>query len=339
MIKFFRHIRKSLLMKNKTSKYFKYAIGEIVLVVIGILIALQINTWNENKKDNIKFNKLLVNVFNDLEVDLATTQGIIDYYKNKDTLANKIINGELSVSDYKKNSILNPIFSDYRTYRITDMGYNALMQNTENIPSEYEELIADLNRQYIITAEGIESNLMLFASIVESTRMRYSLNFPWYSQKDAVSNEKRWQHLANDSIYKNEVQLYQRYSGNFSQYVIEFYRQGLPLFLSLKATINDTSPLPDFFPSNADGFDSVKSEYIGKYLNPSGNEYSINEKNGFLFIHPIDGRIQTLLSYVSKDKFKNHNNGRILTFKRDESNKVIGWSNGSNTITKVDVND
>ena len=50
MIKFFRHIRKNLLMENKNSKYFKYEIGEIILVVIGILIALQINTWNENKK-------------------------------------------------------------------------------------------------------------------------------------------------------------------------------------------------------------------------------------------------------------------------------------------------
>lgn len=46
MIKFFRNIRQQLLMENKTGKYFKYAIGEIVLVVIGILIALQINNWN-----------------------------------------------------------------------------------------------------------------------------------------------------------------------------------------------------------------------------------------------------------------------------------------------------
>ena len=52
MIKFFRHIRQSLIMENKTGKYLKYAIGEIVLVVIGILIALQINNWNENRKSN-----------------------------------------------------------------------------------------------------------------------------------------------------------------------------------------------------------------------------------------------------------------------------------------------
>ena len=49
MIKFFRKIRYDLMEKNKTRKYFKYAIGEIILVVIGILIALSINNWSENR--------------------------------------------------------------------------------------------------------------------------------------------------------------------------------------------------------------------------------------------------------------------------------------------------
>ena len=52
MIKFFRKIRQRLLTENKFSKYLIYAIGEIILVVIGILIALQINNWNENRKLN-----------------------------------------------------------------------------------------------------------------------------------------------------------------------------------------------------------------------------------------------------------------------------------------------
>ncbi len=59
MIKFFRHIRRSLIQKNQMGKYFKYAIGEIVLVVIGILIALQINNWNEQRKDSIKEQAML----------------------------------------------------------------------------------------------------------------------------------------------------------------------------------------------------------------------------------------------------------------------------------------
>ncbi len=50
MIKFFRKIRRNLLSDGKTGKYLKYAIGEIILVVIGILIALQINNWNNTIK-------------------------------------------------------------------------------------------------------------------------------------------------------------------------------------------------------------------------------------------------------------------------------------------------
>ncbi|NCQ59013.1 MAG: hypothetical protein GW794_14435, partial [Flavobacteriales bacterium] len=52
MIKFFRKIRQKMLKENKFSKYLLYAIGEIILVVIGILIALQINNWNENRKNS-----------------------------------------------------------------------------------------------------------------------------------------------------------------------------------------------------------------------------------------------------------------------------------------------
>jgi hypothetical protein len=59
MLKFFRKIRYDLMAKNKTGKYFKYAIGEIVLVVIGTLIALQINNANENRLLN-KVKQLLI---------------------------------------------------------------------------------------------------------------------------------------------------------------------------------------------------------------------------------------------------------------------------------------
>ncbi|MEE9363817.1 MAG: DUF6090 family protein [Cellulophaga sp.] len=53
--------------KNKTGKYFKYAIGEIILVVIGILIALSINNWNENRKDKKYLNQIFSSIENELE--------------------------------------------------------------------------------------------------------------------------------------------------------------------------------------------------------------------------------------------------------------------------------
>ena len=69
MIKFFRKIRQQLLTENKFSKYLIYAIGEIVLVVIGILIALSINNWNQNIKNNKAEKYYLEQMKNDLVSD------------------------------------------------------------------------------------------------------------------------------------------------------------------------------------------------------------------------------------------------------------------------------
>jgi len=68
MIKFFRHIRQSSLMSNQTGKYFKYALGEILLVVVGILIALQINTWKEERQLKKEEEKILKNLAVDFEL-------------------------------------------------------------------------------------------------------------------------------------------------------------------------------------------------------------------------------------------------------------------------------
>ena len=69
MIKFFQHIRQRLLGENRFSKYLLYALGEIILVVIGILIALQINNWNEHKKQQAEEQRILKKLKIDVEND------------------------------------------------------------------------------------------------------------------------------------------------------------------------------------------------------------------------------------------------------------------------------
>jgi len=79
MIKFFRHIRQKLLSENKFSKYLLYAIGEIVLVVIGILIALQINNWNERKKEHAKEQAFLKEINLDFKSNKEQLDSIIEF--------------------------------------------------------------------------------------------------------------------------------------------------------------------------------------------------------------------------------------------------------------------
>ncbi|HMC01869.1 MAG TPA: DUF6090 family protein [Flavobacteriaceae bacterium] len=89
MIKFFRIIRKKLLAEGKTTNYLKYAIGEIVLVVIGILIALQINNWNEERKVQLKADLYKNKIIKDLETDLVNIDSFVDIAnKNKAIVQN-----------------------------------------------------------------------------------------------------------------------------------------------------------------------------------------------------------------------------------------------------------
>ena len=78
MLTFFRRIRKGLLDGGRTSKYLLYAAGEIALVVIGILIALQVNNWNEWKKDRITENEVLVEVRKNLEMNIDRLEDVLN---------------------------------------------------------------------------------------------------------------------------------------------------------------------------------------------------------------------------------------------------------------------
>lgn len=91
MIKFFRKIRKNLLVENKTKKYIQYAIGEIILVVIGILIALQVNNWNEESLLNQKATTFLKNLKNDLENDYQQVNRVIGIQDLRYTFVDSIL--------------------------------------------------------------------------------------------------------------------------------------------------------------------------------------------------------------------------------------------------------
>jgi hypothetical protein len=82
MIKFFRRIRQNLLSEGNNVKYIKYAIGEIILVMIGILLALQINNWNESQKMNKWEHRFLI----DLKSELITNLNQLDSINNRHKL-------------------------------------------------------------------------------------------------------------------------------------------------------------------------------------------------------------------------------------------------------------
>lgn len=101
MISIFRKIRQKLLTQNRFSRYLVYAIGEIFLVMIGILMALQINNWNENRKAKIKEQTLLKTLLKDIKESFESG---LRYYK-KDSIQLRYLDDFLA-SDQKRDSLL-----------------------------------------------------------------------------------------------------------------------------------------------------------------------------------------------------------------------------------------
>jgi hypothetical protein len=102
MIKFFRKIRYDLMEKNKTGKYLKYAIGEILLVVIGILFALQINNWNNNKNEKAEIE----NYYTKIHEEITIIQERSNRYKAALDTLNQHNNRSLDIINLKNRDSL-----------------------------------------------------------------------------------------------------------------------------------------------------------------------------------------------------------------------------------------
>ena len=125
MLKFFRHIRQNLLNEGKTSKYLKYAIGEILLVVIGILIALQINNWNEERKSRLREKQLLINL-----------QGeFLDNLKDLDSISMEV---DIVIASLEKVFDLFSSAPTNQSQDSVDIWISSALQSPNWKPSEYQ---------------------------------------------------------------------------------------------------------------------------------------------------------------------------------------------------------
>ena len=162
MIKFFRHIRKTLISENKMGKYLKYAIGEILLVVIGILIALQINNWNENRKQAIAEEEFYKGIKEDLQQDLEFINYVQAYTKPKMDAYN-LLNGKYS-KDYENNktqidSLLSIyLFSGQRTFYPISGSFKSAIAGNEINTYKQKNLIQIIIKLYGSSYDRIIDN-------------------------------------------------------------------------------------------------------------------------------------------------------------------------------------
>jgi hypothetical protein len=153
MIKLFRKIRQNLLSEGKTEKYLKYAAGEIVLVMIGILLALQVSNWNDYRKDRISERKILDNI-------------------HRDFIKNKVNFDSMKVKNYRSLAALDSMVALFPLNRDslkinTFFKYDKQIEGiTYNAYSSTVELVINSNSLQLIQDEELQQYLVSWKEVL-----------------------------------------------------------------------------------------------------------------------------------------------------------------------------
>lgn len=220
-----------MIKENKTSKYMLYAIGEIILVVVGILIALSINNWNTNKANEKEaYNQLL-------EVQKETLNNILvfdkrgSFYLEKMRLLRRVFSDTLVMEDYQESPMLSGVMGLYMDIETQNEAFNKLAQNADNLPDQYKPLIPELKNFYNLSGLEIAFNELMDVRLQSFDLTKDFAESVYRNELDAyydfLSTSKDYKNqLADFSFNLNDVVLWlvdKKYKG------IEIYKQMIAL--------------------------------------------------------------------------------------------------------------
>lgn len=246
MIKIFRKIRQTLLSEGKTGKYFKYAIGEIILVVIGIIIALQLNNWNENRKRQIELDKLLYDIELDLISNYRQANQVLSFYKKQDSISKRIANNTLTKKDYEESYTLNYHVVNWDYYVPSEKNLNQFVEAEKIIDSKYKPILESAKALQLYktviddTFSNLEENIDESAFVLSSRT--------WFVKNDSLSNAKRLDYFLNNPEYEVMALRYWIMTQNYYDKISRYRAQSMATLATLKRISSnyEASEIRDF---------------------------------------------------------------------------------------------
>ena len=244
MIKFFRKIRQDLLRNNKTGDYLKYAVGEIVLVVIGILIALSINNWNESRKNDLKQALLVKNIIEDLRLDFIHINNSLEQVSNQMNLIDDLIS---KIFDEKKKINYDSIglirfSSDFRPI--------SQRNHSESVSTLEDDFIRELIQDYFLKEDQVTDIFIEYVDIVHNKIRPYLSNVGMHNLRSLYnqdSSNKKLEVPLNPIILEEQLAkvafqqlLYERKlkTNSFEKLLNEIKIKNQELVKSLSSIIN-----------------------------------------------------------------------------------------------------
>ena len=193
-------------MKKEKTNFILYAIREIFLVVIGILIAVSINNWNENRNQNKELNQILLTVKEDLENDITKIDKVIEFYNNADTVFKGVINSKYSREDYQKNPKIGRLIFGYPELSFTKRGVSLLEKFKGSLTLEKEELVQELIEFYNEQLWEIRVDDELRAKDYKENFSYWKANHDWWFDYVQLNQNEEFINYALESKdYKTRV--------------------------------------------------------------------------------------------------------------------------------------
>jgi len=196
-------------MENKSGKYLKYAIGEIILVVIGILIALSINNWNEDRNKKKELLNIYEIVAEDLKNDIDEVNNILAQKKEREPYFQKILEGLMTEKDYEDCSYCTVLINGYPDWAVDQRGVGLLKNRTFDLSKYQDSLQIKITQFYTKYNEEFEGDDIIRSNDLQKNLFNWEKNYTWYANFITDRNEEEFiQYALTDQDYKNRVATY-----------------------------------------------------------------------------------------------------------------------------------
>lgn len=203
-MKLFRNQRSKLLKNKKAGNYLAYAIGEIILVVIGILIAVSLNNWNEGRKEKKKLFNIYTIIEDDLQNDLKEIDKIQGFYDNVEPIFNKILNDSVRPIDYAYNPQYTYIMIGFPEITFNKRGYNQL--TAYNTDSFQDSLPTQIIEFYTERLHEIRIDDEMRSEDIKENYSHFKKNYEWWADIISMKPNKDFiTYALNDPDYKNRI--------------------------------------------------------------------------------------------------------------------------------------
>lgn len=225
MIKFFRKIRYDLMKENKTRRYIKYAIGEIALVMIGILLALQVNNWNEKRKLNSQLTSIYETVKSDLAADTIMTTQIIKFYDTINKYSNKVMKNEITAQNLDSFPLCKSLVSVYQPMTIQKKGFQQLQNFSSYSEIKKDTLTSSITQFYTVFNNLIDNNnQMVKKEVLEN--IDYFKKQDWFIPwMQGASNPEVNAYFGESQDYKNRVAANNIFATSNHQRMLKVYQE------------------------------------------------------------------------------------------------------------------